>query len=139
MFLVHIFFLLDSICFLHYLYQTLKFPFRGASSKFDLCFQNYVGWKTKVSSIKEQNVSDNLANQFRCPRSTLDQEFSIAENNHLEHQKNLLRRTLFLSMTSMYSKHLADFYLLMLKLIMEIAEVPVHRLQKFTKFTGKVL
>ena len=72
MFLVHIFFLLDSISFLHYLYQTLEFPFRGASSKFDLCFQNYVGWKTKVSSIKEQNVSDNLANQFRCPRSTLD-------------------------------------------------------------------
>ena len=36
-------------------------------------FQNYVGWKVKVSSIKEQNVSNNLTNQFRCSRRCVTQ------------------------------------------------------------------
>ena len=58
-----------QILFLFFLFLgNVEISVQNALSMFSLYLQNYIGWTIKVLTIKEQNVPNNLVNQFRYLR-----------------------------------------------------------------------
>ena len=78
---------------------NVEISVQNTSPMFSLYLQNYIEWTIKVLTIKEQNVPNNLVNQFRCLRRCIRLEIFYrlnVQNNDFDLYLHFLTFLMFL-------------------------------------------